>query len=141
MRKCSSSNSRSVPADELVSQQSKTLVAHVQGRALSKNVCLQLSTACQHVAELRATVPTQLAQRLTEHLQQCRPTPGIPASPQQDAQPAAGHSEGQHAADLAVSQRSAGDQANAVGMTPLSPAPADLQSMYAAAVQRMPALR
>lgn len=34
-----------------------------------------------------------------------------------------------------------GPQADALGMTPLSPAPAELQSMYTAAVQRMPALR
>ena len=108
----------------------------------------QLTAACQRVAELRATVPTQLAQRLTEHLQQCRPTSKASESPalaspvtvQWEIQPAAVHPEAQHE-DAVSADLLAACQEDVARTAPLSPAPADLQSMYAAAVQRMPALR
>lgn len=119
---------------------------------------MQLSAACRRVAALRATVPSQLTQQLTEHLQQCRPTPeesesqrlsGPPALSHEEVGPAASDAEGDHMADLAsgpavqsiAPETQAVHQADTISMTPLSPAPADLQSMYAAAVQRMPALR
>ncbi len=121
-----------------------------------------MAAACQRVALLRATVPNQLAQHLTEHLQQCRPasdTPGSHSGADQpakldgmshtanatiadqsrlsSAEPAAGPI---HAANN-TQEDASGPQTDAVSMTPLSPAPADLQTMYTAAVQRMPALR
>lgn len=60
------------------------------------------------------------------------------------------NADGQHISDLAAgppgqtstdpdSQTVQGG--DTVSMTPASPAPADLQNMYTAAVQRMPALR
>lgn len=120
---------------------------------------MQLSAACQRVAALRATVPSQLTQRLTEHLQQCRPIGE--ASEQQELSSPLGpchevmglaviDAEGQHEADVTAGppgQTSTDPdcqtvhQGNTISMTHLSPAPADLQTMYAAAVQRMPALR
>ena len=119
---------------------------------------MQLSAACQRVAALRATVPSQLTQQLTEHLQQCRPTWEVseqqelssPFGPSHEEMgPAVMDAEDQHEADVTAGppgQTStdpdcqAGHQ-DTISMTPLSPAPADLQNMYAAAVQRMPALR
>lgn len=120
---------------------------------------MQLSAACTRVAALRATVPGQLTQRLTEHLQQCRPTGEIsqhqqlssPPSPShEEMRPAVMDAEGQHEADITAGPpgqtntdpgSQTGHQGDAISKTPLSPAPADLQDMYAAAVQRMPALR
>lgn len=110
---------------------------------------MQLSAACQRVAELRATVPTQLAQRLTEHLQQCRPTSVAPESPafqaapvtlQDEVQAAAVHPEAEQS-DMVSADVQAACQMDMANIEPLSPAPADLQNMYAAAVQRMRALR
>lgn len=119
---------------------------------------MQLSAACQRVAALRTTVPSQLTQRLTEHLQQCRPIEEVsegqqPTSlpgPSQQVEPAVMDADDQPVSDLAASppdQTSTDPDSQAVqggdtvSMTPASPAPADLQNMYAAAVQRMPALR
>lgn len=113
----------------------------------------QVAAACQRVAGLRATVPNQLAEQLTKHLQQCRPASHD--TPDRDAQPAMLDDRSQTVADHgsflasemvsnpAVSTEEAWPepQANTLSMTPLSPAPAELQSMYTAAVQRMPALR
>lgn len=119
---------------------------------------MQLSAACQRVAALRATVPSQLTQQLTEHLQQCRPTRDIPsphqhsgphAASDEEVKPTAVSTESLHAADAsgpADEERTGSDTQTArhedrLSVTPLSPAPAELQSMYVAAVQRMPALR
>ena len=117
---------------------------------------MQLSQACQRVAALRATVPSQLTQRLTERLQQCRPTGKISEHQQLSSSPGPSHEEtGPAVMDQHEAKVTAGPpgqtstdpdcqtvhQRDATSMTPLSPAPADLQDMYAAAVQRMPALR
>ena len=120
---------------------------------------MQLSAACQRVAALRATVPSQLTQRLAEHLQQCRPTgdtleaqqlPRVHALSDGEVRPSALSTEDQHVADFVSGPaREAGtcpdsqtaNHGDDISVTPLSPAPADLQSMYIAAVQRMPALR
>lgn len=120
---------------------------------------MQLSAACQRVAALRATVPSQLTQRLTEHLQQCRPTGDIPhphqhsglrAPSDEEVKPTGLSTKGEHTADAASDaageDRTGSDTwtahcENNLSVTPLSPAPADLQRMYVAAVQRMPALR
>ena len=114
---------------------------------------LQVAAACQRVAGLRATVPNQLAQQLTQHLQQCRPasqdTPdrshkeGQPTTLSQTAAIHSSFSASDMVSSAAVNTEEVcpEPQANALGMTPLSPAPAELQSMYTAAVQRMPALR
>ena len=121
---------------------------------------VQVASACQRVADLRATVPNQLAQQLTEHLQQCRPVSGAPELP---INPPAEIANTSHidrtdlvdagrpmAADMALSDHGAGStsleilpevEAKALSVTPLSPAPTELQTMYTAAVQRMPALR
>ncbi|DBA90966.1 TPA: hypothetical protein ACH3X2_004178 [Trebouxia sp. C0005] len=119
----------------------------------------QVATACQRVAGLRATVPNQLSQRLTEHLQQCRPATDCVCDVfSRDDQSAALDRADQTAAEhgtsptagLASSSRVTtaaglaplpGPHADALCMTPLSPAPAKLQNMYMTAVQRMPALR
>ncbi len=116
----------------------------------------QVAAACQRVAGLRATVPNQLSQRLTEHLQQCRPASDCVCDvPSRDDQPAAlDQTAAEHGtsptAELASSSRVTADaghapltepHADALRMTPLSPAPAKLQNMYMTAVQRMPALR
>ncbi|DBA81468.1 TPA: hypothetical protein ACH3X1_007250 [Trebouxia sp. C0004] len=119
----------------------------------------QVAAACQRVAGLRATVPNQLSQRLTEHLQQCRPASDCVCDvPSRDDQPAAldqaDQTSAEHGtsttAELASSSRVTaeagpapltGPHADALRMTPLSPAPAKLQNMYMTAVQRMPALR
>ncbi|KAA6429082.1 MAG: hypothetical protein FRX49_01192 [Trebouxia sp. A1-2] len=118
-----------------------------------------VATACQRVAGLRATVPNQLSQRLTEHLQQCRPATDCVCDVfSRDDQSAALDRADQTAAEhgtsptagLASSSRVTtaaglaplpGPHADALCMTPLSPAPAKLQNMYMTAVQRMPALR
>ena len=117
---------------------------------------MQVAAACQRVAGLRATVPNQLSQRLTEHLQQCRPASDCVCDvPSRDDQPAAlDQTAAEHGtsptAELASSSRVTADaghapltepHADALRMTPLSPAPAKLQNMYMTAVQRMPALR
>ena len=117
---------------------------------------MQVAAACQRVAGLRATVPNQIAQQLTQHLQQCRPAShDTPDGSPRDGQPAmldamsptaaihSSFSASELVSNPAVSTEEAwpGPQANALSMTPLSPAPAELQSMYTAAVQRMPALR
>lgn len=121
---------------------------------------MQLSAACQRVAALRATVPSQLTQRLTEHLQQCRPKDDILETQQlsglhvlqdeqlgpnalsaEEAQHVAGHAAGSADKTRTGPDSHTANQGEAISVTPLSPAPADLQSMYAAAVQRMPALR
>ena len=120
---------------------------------------MQVAAACQRVAGLRATVPSQLSHRLTEHLQQCRPASDcVRDVPSRDDQPAALDQADQTAAEhgisptteLASSSRVTADaahapltgpHADALCMTPLSPAPAKLQNMYMTAVQRMPALR
>lgn len=120
---------------------------------------MQVATACQRVAGLRATVPNQLSQRLTEHLQQCRPATDCVCDVfSRDDQSAALDRADQTAAEhgtsptagLASSSRVTtaaglaplpGPHADALCMTPLSPAPAKLQNMYMTAVQRMPALR
>ena len=120
---------------------------------------MQLSAACQRVAALRATVPSQLTQRLTEHLQQCRPTgkisehhqlSSLPGLLQEETRPAVMDAEGQHERDVTAgppgqtstaSDSQTVHQGDTISTMPLSPAPADLQDMYAAAVQRMPALR
>ena len=114
---------------------------------------LQVAAACQRVADMRATVPNQLAQRLTEHLQQCRPTTRTSESPAViDTKPEAGaqHAEGQqltasapgssNQADNGLAHQTA-EEENGMSTSAFSPAPADLHNMYAAAVQRMPALR
>ena len=117
---------------------------------------MQVAAACQRVAGLRATVPNQLSQRLTEHLQQCCPASDCVCDvPSRDDQPAAlDQTAAEHGtsptAELASSSRVTADaghapltepHADALRMTPLSPAPAKLQNMYMTAVQRMPALR
>lgn len=120
---------------------------------------MQLSAACKRVAALRATVPSQLTQRLTQHLQQCRPIGEIsqhqqlsspPGPPREEMGPAVMDADGQPEADVTAGppgQTSTDPdsqivhQGDTISMTPLSPAPADLQDMYTAAVQRMPALR
>ena len=112
--------------------------------------CLQVAAVSQRVAQLRSTVPNQLAQQLTQHLHDCRPAliPAEGVEPDtadtlaavDDNVPSAhptlnqgDFADGAHSMHLA-----AADEAQAV---PLSPAPAALQSMCRAAVQRMPALR
>ena len=111
---------------------------------------LQVAAVSQRVAQLRGTVPNQLAQQLTQHLHDCRPAlipaEGIePATadtlaavhdtvPSAQPTPDQGDcADGAHSMHLA-----AADEAEAAS---LSPAPAALQSMCKAAVQRMPALR
>ncbi|DBB10735.1 hypothetical protein WJX82_006666 [Trebouxia sp. C0006] len=119
----------------------------------------QVAAACQRVAGLRATVPNQLSQRLTEHLQQCRPASDCvcdvpsrddqPAALDQANQIAAQHGTSPTAEQASISRVTADTghapltepHADALCMTPLSPAPAKLQNMYMTAVQRMPALR
>ena len=120
---------------------------------------MQVAAACQRVAGLRATVPNQLSQRLTEHLQQCRPASDCvcdvpsrddqPAALDQANQIAAQHGTSPTAEQASISRVTADTghapltepHADALCMTPLSPAPAKLQNMYMTAVQRMPALR
>ena len=105
----------------------------------------------QRVAQLRGTVPSQLAQQLTQHLHSCRPAL-IPAEDSEAATTdtlAAAHDSapkmesGSSQGDVAAGGQSmvpvaASDE---VQNDPLSPTPAALQSLCKAAVQRMPALR
>ena len=109
-----------------------------------------MAEVSQRVAKLRCTVPHQLAQQLTQHLQNCRPT-AIPAEESEPARldDAAFAPEHVLATDLEsdtangaiIPVENASSAADAVAVAPLSPAPAALQSMCKAAVQRMPALR
>ena len=120
------------------------------------SVYVQVAAACQRVALLRATVPNQLAQQLTEHLQQCRPASDTPEKDQHALLDIDAHTVSTALADHSAAEAAAsptrsaardsqrlvpGLHTDAIIMTPLSPAPADLQNMYTAAVQRMPALR
>ena len=97
----------------------------------------QVAAACQRVAELRATVPGQLAEHLSQHLQQCRPSNDTAAE-----QPAAANTSAD-ALDVGglPSQGEAAQPDAALGSFKLQPAPAELQTIYSAAVQKMPALR
>ena len=97
----------------------------------------QVAAACQRVAELRATVPGQLAEHLSQHLQQCRP------SGDASAEQAAAADISADAPDVGAprSQEEAAQPDAAVSSFQLKPAPAELQTIYSAAVQKMPALR
>lgn len=143
-----------------LTHQSKYFVPSCWRLGFATALCaMQVAAACQRVAGLRATVPNQLSQRLTEHLQQCRPASVCVCDvPSREDQPAeldqADQTAAEHGtsptAELASSSRVTADaghaplpgpHADALCVTPLSPAPAKLQNMYMTAVQRMPALR
>ena len=102
-----------------------------------KNTCLlsQVAAARQRVAEMRATVPNRLAQQLSQQLQQCRPCDTAVTQPMMTADDA------QASVELIDSQKPAVQQDAAFTASLLKPAPAELQEMYSAAVQKMPALR
>ena len=113
---------------------------------------MQVAGVSQRVAKLRSTVPHQLAQQLTQHLQHCRPVLMFPeelnrARVDDDAATASEHASATDQ-QLDIGGRSvmpvenaSPAAADAVAVVPLSPAPAALQSMCKAAVQRMPGLR
>ena len=84
---------------------------------------------------MRATVPNQLAQQLSQQLQQCRPCDTAVNQPIMTANGT------QAAEDLSDSQNPAAQQDAAFSASLLKPAPAELQEIYSAAVQKMPALR